>query len=381
MPAIVSPEVAPDGKVTFRLRAPNAKEVYVSGIGQPAAPPAPGTRGGGARLDMQKDEQGIWSATTPEPMKAGIYQYTFNVDGMRITDPGNNKFQTGFNSATSSRVVVPGGLWSPAAGIARGSTTRHFFHSTLAGDDRDFWVYTPAGYDARRKEPYPVLFLLHGLGDEANSWIENGSANVILDNLIAQGKARPMIMVNTLGYGYPNGPAGAMREGMLENFGKIVLQEVLPLVEKIYNVAMTPEMRAIAGLSMGGAEAAFIGLNHLDTFGYIGSFSGAYVMWPGVMPARTAPGPAAPGPREITKEAIAKVFPALDGKASTSPKLLWITCGTSDGLVAVNRTFREWLDAKGIKNTYIEVPDIGHVWPFWRQNLADFAPLLFQSAK
>ena len=413
MAAIVSPEVAPDGKVTFRLRAPNAKEVFVSGIGQPAAPPAAAParrplrarRAGGARLDMQKNEQGVWTATTPEPMKPGIYQYTFSVDGLRIPDPGNNKFQTGFNSASSSRLVVPGGLWSPAPGIARGAVTRHFFHSTLAGDDRDFWVYTPAGYDVRRKEPYPVFFLLHGLGDEANSWMENGAANVILDNLIAQGKAKPMIMVNTLGYGYPNGPAGAMREGMLDNFAKIVLQEVLPIVEKNYNVARTPSMRAIAGLSMGGAEATFTGLNHLDTFAYVGSFSGAYVMWPGATPARAAGPGAAPARRgppllaprrrrgagrrlaarrsggSAAATTIAKVFPALDAKANARLKLLWITCGTADSLVGVNRTFREWLDAKGVKNTYIEVPDIGHVWPFWRQNLADFAPLLFQTAK
>jgi enterochelin esterase family protein len=391
MPPVVSPEVASDGKVTFRLRAPNAKEVFVSGIGAPTAPAAPGAPGG-ARLDMQKNEQGIWTATTPEPMKPGIYQYTFNVDGLRIPDPGNNKFQTGFNSASSSRVVVPGGLWSPAPGIARGAVTRHFFHSTLAGDDRDFWVYTPAGYDAARKDRYPVLFLLHGLGDEANSWIENGAANVILDNLIAQGRAKPMIMVNTLGYGYPNGPSGAMREGMLENFAKIVLQEVLPIVEKTYNVARTPGMRAIAGLSMGGAEATLTGLNHLDTFAYVGSFSGAYVMWPGAAPppaggapaAGAAPSGAAPaarGPRQITVETIAKAFPALDEKANAKLALLWITCGTADGLVGVNRTFKEWLDKKGVKNTYIEVPDIGHVWPFWRQNLADFAPLLFQTGK
>jgi enterochelin esterase-like enzyme len=412
MAAIVSPEIAADGKVTFRLRAPNAKEVFVSGIGQAAAPAAPGAPGGGgARLEMQKNEQGVWTATSPEPMKPGIYQYTFSVDGLRIADPGNNKFQTGFNSANSSRLVVPGGLWTPAPGIARGAITRHFFHSTLAGDDRDFWVYTPAGYDSKRKDPYPVLFLLHGLGDEANSWIENGAANVILDNLIAQGKAKPMIMVNTLGYGYPNGPAGAMREGMLDNFAKIVLQEVLPIVEKNYHVAKTPGMRAIAGLSMGGAESTLTGLNHLDTFAYVGSFSGAYVMWPGASAgARGAGAPAAPGAaagapgapsalragappaagaapgpgagrggqQQMAKEVVDKVFPTLDAKANAKLKLLWIACGTADGLVGVNRTFREWLDAKGVKNTYIEVPDIGHVWPFWRQNLADFAPLLFQ---
>ena len=388
MAPIVSPEIAADGRVTFRLRAPNATAVYVSGIGRPAAPAAPpaaapaapaaGGRGGGLRLDMAKNDQGVWSATTPDPMPPGIYQYTFNVDGLRIADPGNNRFQTGFNSASSSRLVVPGGLWTPAPGIARGAVTRHFVHSAIAGDDRDFWVYTPPGYDPARKEPYPVLFLLHGLGDEANSWMENGAANVILDNLIAQGKAKPMLMVNTLGYGYPNGPAGAMRPGMLENFSKIVLTEVLPIVEQRYHVAKTPAMRAIAGLSMGGAEATFIGLNHLETFGYVGSFSGAYVMWPDAVP----PGASGPGgPRQLSTEAVAKVFPALDAKANTRLKLLWTTCGTADSLVGVNRNFRDWLDAKGVRNTYIEVPDIGHVWPFWRQNLADFAPLLFQPAK
>ena len=374
---LVSPEVAPDGRVTFRLRAPNAKEVYVTG-GVPASGP------GGGRLDMLKNDQGVWTVTT-EPMKPGIYQYTFNVDGMRITDPGNNRFQTGFNSVNSSRLHVPGGLWTPAPGVARGAITRHFYHSVVAGDDRDFWVYTPAGYDAKRKEPYPVFFLLHGLGDEANSWIENGAANVILDNLIAEGKAKPMVMVNTLGYGFPNGPQGAMKEGMLDAYSQTVLQEVLPLVEKNYHVSKDRTQRAIAGLSMGGAEATFTGLNNLDKFAWIGSFSGAYVMWPR---DRSAPAGAAaeapPGGRgmlQMTPEAVQKVFPKLDAKANAEIKLLWITCGTSDGLVGVNRTFHDWLNSKSVKHTYVEVPDIGHVWPFWRQNLSDFAPLLFQSVK
>lgn len=383
LPALVSPEVAPDGKVTFRLRAPNAKEVYVTGVVQGSGP-------GGGRLDMHKDDQGVWTATT-EPMKSGIYQYTFDVDGLRISDPGNNRFQTGFNSARSSRLHVPGGPWTATPGLARGATTRHFYHSAVADDDRDFWVYTPAGYDPKRKEPYPVFFLLHGLGDEANSWIENGAANVILDNLIAEGKAKPMVMVNTLGYGFANGPQGAMREGMLDAYTKTVIQEVLPLVEKTYHVSKDRTQRAIAGLSMGGAESTYTALNNLDRFAWIGSFSGAYVMWPR---DRTAPPAAAPGTpaegaagrggrgaQQLSPEAVAKIFPKLDAKANAQIKLLWITCGTADGLVGVNRTFHEWLDSKGVKNSYIEVPDIGHVWPFWRQNLADFAPLLFQSGQ
>ncbi len=395
--ALRSPEVASDGRVTFRLRAPNAKEVFVMGIGAAGSGPM------GGRLPMEKNDQGVWTATS-EPLKPGIYTYTFSVDGLRITDPANNRFQTGFNSVSQSQVRVPGPQpWFAAPGVERGAITRHFYHSDLAGDDRDFWVYTPANYDPKRKEPYPVLFLLHGLGDEANSWIENGAANIILDNLIAQGKAKPMLMVNTLGYGYPDGPARAMQPGMLENFAKIVIQEVLPRVEKAYNVARTPAQRAIAGLSMGGAEATLTGLNNLDKFAWIGSFSGAYVMWPGV--AGAGRGPAAPpadaaagrgaqppaaargeagaaprrgGQQSITAEQISAVFPKLDAKANQQIKLLWVVCGTADSLVGVNRNFKDWLDKKGIKVTYIEDPDIGHVWPYWRQNLADFAPLLFK---
>jgi enterochelin esterase family protein len=217
--------------------------------------------------------------------------------------------------------------------------------------------------------------------------MENGAANVILDNLIAQGKAKPMIMVNTLGYGNANGPAGAMSEGMLEDFGKTVLQEVMPIVEKNYHAGKTPAQRAIAGLSMGGAEATMVGLNHLDKFAWVGSFSGAYVMWPRDAASAPAPNPAAGagagrggrgGGQQITAERIAKVFPNLNSKANQQVKLLWITCGTADGLIGVNRTFHDWLNNKGVKSTYIEVPDIGHVWPFWRQNLADFAQLIFQ---
>jgi len=208
--------------------------------------------------------------------------------------------------------------------------------------------------------------------------MENGAAHVILDNLIAQGKAKPMLMVYTLGYGYPNGPAGAMREGMLENFSKIVLHEVLPIVEQRYHVGKTPAMRAIAGLSMGGAEAAFIGLNHLETFGYVGSFSGAYVMWPGAVPPG-ASGPA--GPRQISTEAVAKVFPALDAKANTALKLLWMTCwhgrqpgrGQSHLPRMARRQGREARLHRGSRHR----PRLAVL----AQNLADFAPLLFQSAR
>ncbi len=370
-PPIKSPEVSADGKVTFRLRAPNAKEVAVTGIGQ--------------RLAMQMDDKGVWSATT-DTLKPDIYTYSFSVDGLTVIDPANSLFKTSYGSAGNSLVHVTGPVsWEPAPGVARGAVTRHFYHSAVAGDDRDYWVYTPASYDPKRKEAYPVLFLLHGLGDESGSWTNVGAANVILDNLIAQGKAKPMIMVTPLGYGNSGGPGGAMSAEMIPAYARTVVDEVMPQVEKEYNVTRDRNQRAIAGLSMGGAEATFVGLNHLDKFAWIGSFSGAYVMWPGARGAAPAGAPPAGagrggrGAATVAAEATPANFPNLDAKANSQIRLLWIACGTADGLVGVNRQFRDWLNNRDVKLTYTEIPEIGHVWPLWRQNLTDLAPLLFQA--
>jgi enterochelin esterase family protein len=211
------------------------------------------------------------------------------VDGATFVDPGNPLLKTAFAGAGQSMVHVPGpDVWEPGEG-PRGSVTHHFYKSASIGDNRDFYVYTPPNYDAARKEPYPVLFLLHGLGDEAAGWLNAGAANVILDNLINQGKAKPMLMVNTLGYGTPDGPRGAMGAGMIPAFAKALVEEVLPQVEKTYHVSKDRNQRAIAGLSMGGAEALYTGLNYMDRFAYIGSFSGAFIMWPRTAPVAPAP--------------------------------------------------------------------------------------------
>src|SRR5829696_7130945 len=191
-PAVRSPEVAADGRVTFRLRAATAQTVAVTMAGK--------------RLDMQKDEQGVWSVTT-EPLAPDYYTYSLVIDGNSINDPGNRTVQTGFGNF-QSMLVVPGPLpWQPA-NVPHGTIARHRFHSAVADDDRDFFVYTPPGYDARRSRGYPVLYLLHGLGDDAERWMNGGGAPAIMDNLISQGKAVPMVVVTTLGYGVNNGPAG-----------------------------------------------------------------------------------------------------------------------------------------------------------------------------
>jgi len=399
--AVRSPEVSPDGAVTFRLRAPAAQEVFVTGIGQ--------------RLTMVKNEQGVWTATT-EPLKPDIYTYSFSVDGATVNDPGNPLFKTAYGSAGQSEVLVPGSgpvSWAPGKDVPRGAVARHFYHSEVAGDDRDYWVYTPANYDPKRKEPYPTLYLLHGLGDDSNSWIETGAANVILDNLIAQGKAKPMVMVNPLGYGLAGGPATAMGPTMIPSYARTLLEEVMPRVEKEYNVSKDRNERAIAGLSMGGAEASFVGLNHLDKFAWICSMSGAYVMWPranagagaeaggrgpagapGAAPGNPAPPvpPPAPGAapaggrgggrgQTVDTATIEKNFPALDAKANSQIRLLWILCGADDGLLGVNQAFEAWLKARDVKFESREVPGFAHVWPLWRQNLTELAPVLFQAKK
>jgi enterochelin esterase family protein len=338
----------------------------------------------GQRLSMQKNDQGVWTATT-DALQPDIYAYSFSVDGATFSDPSNPLIKTAYGTAGQSMVHVPGSVaWEPAEG-PRGTVSHHAFKSAIIGAERDFYVYTPPNYDANRRDPYPVLFLLHGLGDDAAGWLNVGAANNILDNLINSGKAKPMIMVNTLGYGTPDGPGGAMGAAMIPTFAKSLVEEVLPMVEKSYRVSKDRNQRAIAGLSMGGAESLYTGINYVDHFAYIGSFSGAFVMWP----RASAPTPNAGrggggrgGAAQSMEPAdFEKNFPTLNAKTSAQLKLVWIACGTDDGLMNVNRQFRAWLKSKDVPFTELEVPGYAHVWPLWRRNLTELAPLLFQAKK
>src|SRR5204862_6331322 len=208
-----------------------------------------------------------------------------------------------------------------------GEIHHHFYKSGVVGDDRDYFVYTPPGYDPRGKQTYPVLYLLHGFSDDASAWTAVGRANVILDNLIAQGKAKPMLVVMPLGYGAPEvllPNSGVWRDRAItdrnfDKFREALLTEVIPRVEAEYSVIKDRNSRAIAGLSMGGSESLLTGLNTLDRFAWIGAFSSGGM-----------------------REEFDAAYPSLDAKANAQIRLRWVACGTDDSLIAINRRFREW---------------------------------------
>ncbi len=344
-----SPEVHDDGRVTFRLRAPNAKEVVLRCEGTTASA-------------MQKDAQGIWSVTT-EPMEPDIYAYSFNVDGLHVIDPANPLLKYNLLN-TDSQVHVPGPptlAWE-IGNVPHGVVHRHFYRSAIIGLDRPFVVYTPPGYDPTGATTYPVLYLLHGYSDAEDAWTSVGRVNVILDNLIAQDKAKPMLIVMPLGYGntevIANGWQGLRRPGVFDSSNKkfrdALLAEVIPQVEKTYRVSTNRDDRAIAGLSMGGTQSLLTGFNALDRFGWIGAFSSGGL-----------------------DEDFDRAYPPVDENLNTRLHLLWISCGRDDGLTGVNQKLVDWLKAKGVKPRWIQTPG-GHSFTVWRRNLIEFASLLFQ---
>ena len=347
---IVSPEVQADGRVTFRFADPNALKVEVSIEGEAAPTP------------MQKDEKGIWTATVG-PLAPDFYGYNFNADGVNLVDPSNTTLKPNLLDLSNEvHIPDPSSPWE-IADVPHGQLHQHFYRSKIAGEDRDYYVYTPPRYDPKNKTEYPVLYLLHGFSDDASGWTAVGRANVILDNLIAQGKAKPMLVVMTLGYG----DMEVIRRGWdswsdkevawrnLSRYTDILLGEVIPQIEGEYRVKKDRESRAIAGLSMGGAESLLTGLNHPDQFAWVGAFSSG----------------------GIDNRDFATEFPGVDVATTKKLKLLWIACGTDDHLIKINREFKGWLKGKGVPFTDIETPGM-HTWMVWRRNLTALAPLLFR---
>jgi enterochelin esterase-like enzyme len=360
-PQLVSPEVKPDNSVTFRFRAPSAREVRLIGELD------------GQTYPMTKDESGVWSVTIG-PLAPDVYNYQFNVDGVIAMDPVNPAVKLGFGAFPPANMFeIPGDEFEDARSVPHGTVRIETYHSKTLGVPRTLWMYTPPGYETGTTQ-YPVLYLLHGAGNIESSWMLTGRANYILDNLIAEGKTKPMIVVNPLGYvrqgvnlaperpvaapaggaaAAPAGPGGAVGGGQ---FGKDLLDDVIPFVEQKFRTLKDADNRAIGGLSMGGGQTAAIGFANPDKFHSI------VIMSAGATNAdQNYPG-----------------FFSDPAATNKKLKLLWLGIGKDDALVmASNKALEETLTKTGIKHTY-RVTEGRHEWVVWRHHLREVAPLLFR---
>lgn len=301
---------------------------------------------------------------TTAPLDPALHAYALEADGTAILDPLNRQVDPGYAFLTNQFTVTGAAQAWDALDVPHGVIHHHTYRTSaiagLPGNLEDFYVYTPPGYDAAGAKAYPVLYLLHGWSATAENWTSVGKANLIVDNLIAQGRAVPMIVVMPLGYGDLSFVTGGVAQwnseasitNNLTRFSSALLSEIKPQVESGYRVSARREDRAIAGLSMGGGESLLIGLGHPELFGWVGGFSSA-----------------------VAYPHLDGLIPNLDPK--TPPKLLWIACGAKDELMKPNRLFVAWLRTQGLAPVAIETPGI-HNWPTWRDNLVHFAPLLFR---
>jgi enterochelin esterase family protein len=333
---VVSPEVHADGRITFRIYAPKAESVTINGDWMKL----------GTNVPLEKGGEGVWSVTLG-PLAPQVYLYSFNVDGMNIADPVNPRIK--LRARTSASLVeVPGDAPWLMKDVPHGRVEM-LTHAarTLGGAKREVFVYTPPGY-GKGAARYPALYLFHGSNDVAAGWTWTGHAHLILDNLIAAGKAKPMVIVMPWGHAAPFGAPGNN-----EKFEKYLLEDVMPMVEGEYR--LTGE-RAVVGLSMGGGQALEIGLRHLDRFSAIGVFSSG-------IPQRF-------------EERFGDVL-GDSKRVNGRLKLFWIGIGTEDGALARNRELRAVLEKRGVRFTGVETEG-GHFYPVWRRYLTEVAPLLFR---
>ena len=335
-------EVLPDKKVTFRIRAPKATDVTITGDWM--APNTP--------VKLIKDDQGVWSVTLG-PLASGIAIYNFTVDGMDIADPVNPRMK--LRSSTSASLLEVSGdgkeLWEIQS-VPHGRVELNYIPSKVLDDQtREVRVYTPPGFDARGTLQYPVVYLLHGNNDTAAGWTDVGRAHYILDNLIAQKKAVPMVVVMPWGHATPYGGPG----NNTALFEKYLLEDVMPVIDQTYRIAPGRDNRAIVGLSMGGGQSIAIGLAHLELFSSVGAFSASI-----------------PGDFETRYKAL------LDNPADTNSKIhtFYIGCGKLDNAFSRSQQLDTLLTALDIKHTFVASEGL-HNFANWRLYWGETAPLLF----
>jgi len=339
--SIISPEVHKDRRVTFRLRAPQAKLIAVNaGFAQGNQP-------------MKKDGNGLWS-TTLGPVEPDIYEYTFLVDGLQVVDPSNSWLKVWLRNS-KNLVEIPGDepMFYEEQQVPHGTVHIHKYQSKSLGVPRRLYLYTPPGYETNRDTKYPVLYLFHGFGDTEDAWTGIGRANFIMDNLIAKNKTRPFIIVMPYGH-TPSSPPVMQSIGRYASYEKDLIEDVIPYVQKSYRVSSEQKNRAIAGLSMGGGQSLTIGLGNLDLFGWVGAFSSA-----------------------IPKDQNFVKLLAKPESINEKLELLWIGCGRKDFLFEANQKFLERLKTEKIKHVG-HITAGAHEWRIWRNYLNELAPLLFK---
>lgn len=371
-PAVVSPEVSSDRRITFRISAPQAQAVRVSagdipGLGQTGV--------------MTKGDNGVWTFTSA-PVPPGAYRYNINVDGVAVIDP-RNPLTSVSNNNVWSLALVPGSDLFDTKQVPHGAVASVTYYSAPLQRHRRMHVYTPPGYESNTTK-YPVFYLLHGAGDSDEAWTSVGRAGIILDNLIAAKKAQPMIVV--MPAGHTNGPTPGMggparaltvAPGQPDEFAQDFTMAIRPYIEKNYRVKTGREHRAIAGLSMGGGQTLNIAIPNLTDYAYIGVFSSGLIggggRGRGAAPA-AAGTPAPPFGEAWEKRNLAM----LDNAAAKKDlKLLWFSTGKDDFLIETTRSSVELLKRHGFTPQYTE-SEGGHTWLNWRDYLSQFAPLLFK---
>lgn len=360
---IISPEVNADNTVTFRFMAPDAREVRISGDWMPAQGWTPGSE------LMKKDEKGLWTYTS-DVLPSDLYSYSFSVDGIRNTDPNNVYMIRDVASVTNVFITGEGkGDLYKVNSVPHGSVTRRWYNSPSLGIVRRITIYTPPDYE-KSQENYPVLYLLHGMGGDEEAWINLGRTSQILDNLIAQGKAKPMIVVmpngnvaqeaapgeSSLGFYKPTMQLPNTMDGKYEEtFG-----DIIRFIESNYRVAAKKSSRAIAGLSMGGFHSLHISRFYPETFDYIGLFSAAIM-----------------ADEKVTSKVYENFNETLRNQMINGYKLYWIGIGKTDFLYKYNQEFRKTLDDMKMPYEYRE-SEGGHTWTNWRVYLSEFVPKLFK---
>lgn len=360
-PEFSSPEVRADRTIVARIFAPQAKDVRLGSSDLPNVPPF------GPGVEMKRSDQGVWEVTVG-PIPAGSYRYHFQVDGLAVIDP-RNPTTSEANANTWSLLAVPGSPVSDLKDVPHGAVAQVPYYSKTLGRFRRMHVYTPPGYE-QGSGKLPVLYLLHGAFDCDASWSTVGRAGLILDNLIASGAARPMIVVMPMGHTGPFrfGPGGSLQTQM-DEFARDFAADLRPLVERTYRVSGERRDRAIAGLSMGGAQTLNIAMGHLDDYGYVGVFSSGVFGIDG-----QGPGAAEGGPKwdELHRAALD------NADLKKGLRLVWFATGKDDFLMNTTRATVKLLESRGFKVTFKETEG-GHTWINWREHyLPEFARLLFR---